>query len=80
MILVLRSLMDPDYKELRKQEYLGGKREWTVSLTNGDYDRFTREYVVPLRQLNNELIFAAWEEIPYAVDGQNVRTAEVFVS
>ena len=62
--------MNPDYKELRKKEYLDGTREWHVGLTNGDYERFKREYVLPLKQLNGELIFAAWEEVPYYVDGK----------
>jgi hypothetical protein len=71
--------MNP-YKELRRKEYLHGTRSWDVSLTNGDHVRFNREYVVPLRQLNQEGIFGSFDAPEFAVDATNVAVSEVVVS
>lgn len=71
---------DPKYKDLRKKEYVDGKRTWDVGLTSGDYSRFIKEYVIPLRQLNGQGIFGSFEEIKYAVSGDEVQTTEIVVS
>ena len=69
------------YEEQRKHEYLSGTRSWeSGSLTDNDYDRFTREYVVPLRQLKRNGLFASFEEVMNAINGAEVRTTEIFVS
>lgn len=72
--------MDPDYKELRKQEYFSGTRSWNIDLTNGDYNRFTKEYLVPLRQLDSQSIFGSFDAPAFAVSGSEVQTHEVVVS
>jgi hypothetical protein len=72
--------MDPDYKELRKQEYFSGTRSWNIRLTNGDYNRFTEEYLVPLRQLNSNGIFGSFDAPTYAVSGDEVQTHTVDVT
>ena len=80
-LFVLRFCMATnDYKEQRKQEYLSGTRSWDSSLTNDDYDRFTKEYVVPLRQLNSESVFGSFDEVQHAISGDEVRTVDVSVS
>jgi hypothetical protein len=63
--------MDPNYKELRRQEFLNGTQSWDYSLTDNDFARFTKEYVEPLTQLKREGRFASHHETPYAVDGNN---------
>ncbi len=72
--------MVSDFKEKRRREYFSGTRLWDISLTNGDHDRFTEEYVTPLRQLKEEKIFASFEEVEHAINGTDVRTVEIFVS
>ena len=72
--------MNPNHKELRRQEYLNGTRSWDVSLTNGDHVRFNREYVVPLRELNHDGIFGSFDAPEFAVDGNTVAVSDVVVS
>ena len=71
--------MDPDYKEQRKQEYFSGTMIWNVGPTNGDHNRFTKEYLIPLRQLNGEHVFGSFDEVREAVGPDEVRTTEVVV-
>lgn len=40
-----------DWKESIYQQAMGGKKQWTAKETGGDPDRFTREILEPLEEL-----------------------------